>query len=454
VPSGVQNEARGRSVGVKLLVVCTLALFMTIPAAFVGSLVQDRTQRARTVLQEIGGRVGGPQTFLGPTLLIPYRVAPQAEHAITAGGTYVVFPSQASGGMKTQTEDRHRSLFKVPVFKADLNLAAAFDLTGVPSGAPPGAELDWSRAEIVVGVSNAKGALADATLTIDGKVSTLVPARIAPDITVTAEPYGNGKLALFGAGAGDLAKPNARFQVESRLQFSGAQRIAVLAYGRTTHLSAEGDWPTPSFDGGFLPLNRSLPGNGFRAEWFVPFMARNVRSEGLTGTLAGLDATSLGVSFIEVADHYQAVNRSLKYALLFVGLVFLSFFVFEITAYKRLHPAQYVLVGIAQTIFYLLLLSLAERVGFDFGFLVAGAATVLLLSANAQWVFASRAQGIRALAVFTLLYGLIYMLLRLEDNALLAGAIASFAAVAAAMYFTRGIDWYSSLPGHAPERQA
>jgi inner membrane protein len=143
----------------------------------------------------------------------------------------------------------------------------------------------------------------------------------------------------------------------------------------------------------------------------------------------------------------------LKYVLLFLGLVFLSYFVFEVTTGKRIHPAQYVLVGIAQIIFYLLLLSVGERIGFDYGFLLAGAATVSLLSFNASWIFASRLQGARALVVFTLLYVLIYLLLRLEDNALLVGAITSFLAVAAAMYFTRRIDWYSSLPAtNAPEQ--
>jgi inner membrane protein len=178
----------------------------------------------------------------------------------------------------------------------------------------------------------------------------------------------------------------------------------------------------------------------------VPFIARGVRSEGLGDSITGLDATALGVSFIEVADPYQSVNRSLKYVPLFLGLVFLSYFIFEVTTGKRVHPAQYVLVGIGQIIFYLLLLSIAERIGFDFGFLLAGTATVSLLATNAGWVFSSRSQGTRALAIFSLLYALIYLLLRLEDNALLVGAIASFLAVAAAMYFTRGIDWYSSLP--------
>jgi inner membrane protein len=145
-----------------------------------------------------------------------------------------------------------------------------------------------------------------------------------------------------------------------------------------------------------------------------------------------------------VADPYQSVSRSLKYALLFLGLIFLSFFMFEVTTGKRVHPAQYILVGVAQLIFYLLLLSFAERIGFDFGFLLAGAGTVTLLSLNASWVFATKTQGLRALAIFSVLYVLIYLLLRLEDNALLVGALASFLIVAAAMYITRGIDWYSS----------
>jgi inner membrane protein len=152
------------------------------------------------------------------------------------------------------------------------------------------------------------------------------------------------------------------------------------------------------------------------------------------------------MSFVEVADPYQSVNRSLKYVLLFLGLVFLSYFIFEVTTGKRVHPAQYILVGVAQIIFYLLLLSFSERIGFDYGFMLAGAATVMLLSVNAGWIFCSRLQGARALVIFTLLYTLIYLLLTLKDNALLVGAIASFLAVAAAMYFTRRIDWYSSLP--------
>ena len=445
--SGMQIRIKTRSMGLKLIVVCGLALMMTIPALFIEGLVEDRTSRAADVVKEISAHVGGQQSFLGPTLVIPYTIPAQTKNDVVKHGMYIVFPVHASADVKTSTEERRRSLFKVPVFQADLKFDAAFDLTGVPAAAPQGAELDWSRAEIVVGVSDARGALADAFLTAAGKTVTLAPAEVAQDISFGGDDNQHGKLVLFGTNAEGLAKPNAQFNVASTLRFSGAQRIAVLAYGKTTHVVVAGDWASPGFDGGFLPIGRSVSNNGFTAEWSVPFIARGVAAEGRAKSMAGLDATELGVSFVEVADPYQSVNRSLKYVLLFLGLLFLSYFIFEVMTGKRLHAAQYVLVGMAQIIFYLLLLSLSERIGFDFGFLVAGTATVALLSANAAWVFASRLQGMRALAIFTFLYVLIYMLLRLEDNALLLGAIASFAAVAATMYFTRGIDWYSSLPG-------
>jgi inner membrane protein len=147
---------------------------------------------------------------------------------------------------------------------------------------------------------------------------------------------------------------------------------------------------------------------------------------------------------IKLADSYRSTRRSLHYITLFLGLVFLTYFLFEVSTGKRVHPAQYALVGVAQTIFYLLLLSLAEHLGFDVSFLIAGASTVGLLSVNTEWVFRSRKLALRALGVFTTLYAFIYVLLRVEAYALLVGAIASFVAVAVAMYITRNVDWYGS----------
>jgi inner membrane protein len=447
-------QSKLRSLGVKLFVVCGLALLMLVPALLVGGLVEERTAREAQVVNEISAHVGGQQTFLGPTLGVPYRISPQPGKDYQGSGTYLVFPSHASAVLKTATEERRRSLFKVPVFQVDAEFEGEFDLTGVPGALPVGAQLDWSQAEILVGVTDARGALADGTVSVEGKTFTLVPAEAAQNMSFDGEPGSRLRLVLFGSRLEGIAKPGAHFTVTSNLRFSGAQRIAVLAYGKTTHVTAQGGWRSPGFDGGFLPVNRTVSPSGFAAEWSVPFIARGVRAEGESGTITGLGATALGVSFVEVADPYQSVNRALKYVPLFLGWVFISYFIFEVTTGKRVHLAQYVLIGIAQVIFYLLLLSLAERTGFDLGFLLASVATVTLLALNAAWIFASRAQGIRAFVTFGCLYGLIYLLLRLEDNALLAGAIASFLAVAAVMYFTRGLDWYSSLPPAAARAAA
>jgi inner membrane protein len=451
LPPAFQVRSKSRSMGLKLIVVCFLALLMGIPAFFVGAMVDDRSNRETETVRDISDSVGGKQTFLGPTLVIPYTIQPKKLADPVHHGVYIVFPTEASATVKTTTVERHRSLFKVPVFTADLKLDATFDLTGVPAAAPQGAVLDWSHSEIVVGVSNARGAQAGALLSADGKQFTMIPSQIIDDVPIGTDQGQSQPLTFLGADAGAIAKPEAHFDASATLLFSGAERIAVLAYGKTTQLTMQGDWPSPGFDGGFLPKNYSITKSGFNAEWSVPFIARGVPTEGQSDAITALRTTSLGVSFVEMADPYQSVDRSLKYVLLFLGLVFLTYFVFEATTGKSVHLAQYILVGVAQIIFYLLLLSFAERIGFDFGFLLGGGATVLLLSANARWIFASRTQGVRAFAVFTLLYGLIYMLLRLEDNALLVGAIASFLAIAAAMYFTRSIDWYSSISAPGAE---
>ncbi len=446
----MRSVAKTRSMGLKLIAVCTLAVLMTIPAIFVHELVAERTSRAAEVVKEISSHVGGPQTFLGPTLAVPYSMPASSPTVPRTNGVYLIFPAEASADVTTTTTERRRSLFRVPVFQADLKLEAKFDLTRTPATGPDGGEFDWNHAEVIVGVSDARGAVTDATLEGDGGANTLTPSELSDRISIYGDENARAKMVLLGAKLSGGAKPPSSLHVTSTLKFSGAERVAVLAYGKSTHVVARGDWRTPGFNGAFLPVSHTLSDNGFRAEWSVPFTARGVRAEGSSKSIKGLGATAMGFSFVEMADAYQSVNRSLKYVLLILGLVFLSYFGFEVTSGKQVHPAQYILVGLAQIIFYLLLLSIAERIGFDSGFLLAAGATVALLSANAGWIFHSRMHGARALAVFSVLYLFIYLLLRLEDNALLVGAISSFLAIAAVMYLTRSLDWYGSLRATGP----
>ncbi len=436
-PSIVLPRIPRRSMGLKLLLVCALALVMAIPALFVFALLMDRTHRAGEVTREVSQLLGGPQTFLGPVIAVPYQTPPPAAGQPAGKGVYIIFPARGEATASAASEVRNRSLFRVPVYRADLDFKADFDLTGSPSNAPDQAVLDWSRAEMLVGVSDPRGAQSDILLTVAGKTLQAAPAS-----AIAERASSDQSLKFFGAGVGGTVAPGSRFAVEARLKFSGAQRLAVLPWGKTTTLQVKSDWPDPSFDGGFLPVTKQLGPKGFTAAWSVPFVARGVPAEGAQDVLGRLDAGALGVSFVDPANPYQSVARSLKYALLFVGLVFLAYFLFETMTRRRVHPAQYVLIGLAQIIFYLLLLSIAEQVGFDWAFLAAAGATVTLISAYAGWVFESRRQGVIAFVAFTLLYALIYILMRLEDFALLVGAVASFAAITAVMYFTRKIDWY------------
>jgi inner membrane protein len=455
--------------GLKLLLVCGLAVLMAIPALSVFALVYDRTGRAEEVVGEIGGLMGGPQTFLGPVLSVPYSVTtppPAAgQPASVVSGAYIVYPEVGRVTAAVKTSVRKRGLFKATVWSSDLNFTSSFDLAKIAGRPPQGAVLDWSRAEILIGASDARGAQSNVVLTVAGQSREMAPALTLGSIGVEAgdgpKRYRGegGQLKFFGASAAGLATPGARFDVTAAARFSGAERLAVLPHGKTTTFHIVGDWSAPSYDGGFLPVRHGpnpasgktadQKGAGFVADWSVPVIARGVPGDGTAEVISNLGGASLGVTFADQADPYQAVARSLKYAPMFLGLVFLAYFLFETVQKKRVHPAQYVLIGLAQIIFYLLLLSLAERIGFDIGFLVSAGATVALISAYAGWVFDSRKQGWVAFVAFALLYALIYILMRLEDWALLVGAVTSFAAIASVMYFTRRLDWYG-----AGERQA
>jgi inner membrane protein len=429
-----------RSMGLKLLLVCALALIMSVTALFVFLLLYDRTQRAREVSQEIGQLVGGEQTFLGPVLAVPYTTPPPKAGEAAGYGVYLIFPTTGEASADTRSEVRQRSLFKVPVWQADLKLTSGFDLSQATTLGPANAQYDWSRAEFLVGVTDPRGARSDAVLVVGERRIPLAPAVLAEQ--VGGESTAN--LRMFGARIGDPRALGETPTVQADLKFSGATRLSVLPWAKTTSFTAKGDWPHPSFDGGFLPATRTVREDGFEARWSVPFIARGVPQEGDISLINRLSGGQLGVSFVELTNPYQSVGRSLKYAPLFMGLVFLAFFIFETIAKRRVHPAQYVLIGLAQIVFYLLLLSVAERTGFDVAFLIAAGATVALISSYAGWVFESVKQGIAALLSFTVLYGLIYGLMRLEDLALLIGAVTGFAAIAAVMWFTRRVDWYGT----------
>jgi inner membrane protein len=452
-----------RSAGLKFLLVCVLAAVMAIPAYMIFALIYDRTERAAAVVQEVGERNGGEQSFTGPIVVVPYKAvttpAPTPEQPrplpVTTNGWYVVFAKTGTADASAKTDVKTRGmggLFKVRTYTADVAFKSAFDLTNEPAAAPENAVIDWSRAAILIGVTDARGAKAPAAIEVAGQN----PLPLEPGSAYAGLLSGGRTVQWLVADAGAFVKPGVTFDASTKLRFTGVESLSLTAFARDTEMRIRGDWTHIDYRGAFQrldadKLNTAQPANSFDAKWSVPYIARNLAQSGDANVLSALTSLDGQVRFVDPANPYQSVSRALKYALLFLSLVFLAYFLLEATNDRRVHPAQYILVGLAQIVFYLLLLAIAERVGFDLAFLIAAGATVALIGTYAGAVFQSRKLGIGATAAFAALYALIYMLMRLEDFALLVGSVAAFLAILAAMYFTRNLDWYGlNRNGEAP----
>lgn len=439
-----------RSAGLKLLLVCALALVMAVPALFVYGVVHERTLGARQALNEVSEKVGGNQTVLGPFLAVPYARAPNPEKPDTlVYGTAIAFAETGGAETHVTVEERKRGIYLVPVFEAGIEIDARFDPQALRDAIPKDAVPFWEDARIYSGVADTRGLRGDLVLTADGRRLEVEPATVS-GYREPGEynPVPASAMRLAAARLENLETREGPLTLRLSLTLSGAERFSLAPFAKTTSMTMVSNWDDPSFTGGVLPLEHTASEEGvagFSASWEVPYLARGVPGAGARidlNQLTSWDAHDMAVRFVRPANPYQSVERALKYAAMFIGFVFLTYFLFEVTQSARAHPAQYVLVGLAQSIFYLLLLAFAERMGFDLAFLLAAGMTVGLIAAYSVSVFKSLATGVKAFGVLSGIYGLIYVLMRAEDQALLAGAIASFAAIALTMFMTRNVNWY------------
>lgn len=456
------------SLGLKLLLVCMLVLAMGVPLLVVGVLVAERQGRAAQVTAEIGAAAGGQQVVGGPMLLVPYRR--QVETADEAGrtqrrterGSLVVFADVGTVDAELSVHDRRVGIYRAAVYDAAAEFDASFRPLAAVEGMDPSYQLDWPQARIVLFVRDSRSIrnavqvrFADGTALALAPISDLNLALPAEDYarpglySSPAAPLPAG-LQAFAAPARLGAAP-ADFAVETRLELSGAQRFALAAFAQDTSATIRGDRDDARAEGYFQSNQApAADAGGFVVSWRVPFVARGVEKAADLNSfnLGAAAARDMAVSFVASDDIYQGVARAVRYGIMFIGIVFLAVVIFEAVSRQRAHPAQYILVGLAQSVFYLLLLSLTEIVGFGLAFLTAAAATVGLLAYYAGVSFGSRAVGVRALAGLSALYAAMYVLMTLEDFALLAGSAAAFAVIAATMVATRRIDWYGR--GAAP----
>ncbi|HET9232178.1 MAG TPA: cell envelope integrity protein CreD [Vitreimonas sp.] len=460
------------SLGLKLLLVCALVLAMGIPLLVVLGLVAERQGRANQVTAEIGQLAGGSQVVGGPMLLVPYERTVEVtddQNRVTRRldrGTYVVFPETGTADATLTVENRRRGIYRAATYRSVTDFDAAFTPAEAVEGLDASYRLDWTQARIVMFVSDSRAIRNAAELRFpDGTTSTLEPisdlrlAAPAPDysrpdvFSTTTAPIATG-LQAFAAPARFTNGPT-DFTVETRLELGGAQRFSIAAFAQNTSATIRGDRRDTRAEGYFQSNEAlNLTDEGFTIEWQVPFVARGVeKAADLASFNLGLAAQrDMAVSFVAADDIYTGVFRAVRYGIMFIGIVFLATLIFEAVSGRKAHAAQYILVGLAQCVFYLLLLSMTEIIGFTPAFLISTGATVGLLAYYAGVSFNSAAIGVRALIGLVALYGVMYVLMTLEDFALFAGSLVAFAVIAATMIATRRIDWYgrgSAAPASA-----
>lgn len=441
----------GRSVTAKLLIIGFLILLLLIPSGMITSLVSERKHLNEEVTGGICSLWGGQQIITGPFVSVPYeKPVKQGDKTETMRGFAHFLPESLNIRCNVTPEIRHRGIYEAVVYRARISLSGIFtrpdisDLDLVPEN------LHWSQASLVLGIPDLKG--------------------VKQDIVFL---WGTEKLmAMPGLKNRDLAKTGVTAPVQFNfsdhpegipfsvsIDLNGSGMAGFVPMGRITTAEMTSSWKDPSFEGSLLPDEHRIDDSGFTAKWKVLQLNRDFpqqwkdkefdlyssATDDITPSVSnGTPRSVFGTRFLIPVDHYQKSTRSVKYAVMFTMLTFLLFFFIEILGKKRFHPVQYFLVGLALMVFYTLLVSLSEQMAFGYAYLIAAVAIVGLIAGYTATVFRSRKLALIMTLVLGFLYVFLYVLLQLQDYALLLGSVGLFTVLAAVMFLSRNIEWYKT----------
>jgi len=441
------------SPGFKFFLIGFLVLLLTIPLLMVWALVGEREQRAESVRNDVAREWGAAQAINGPVLIVPYtvrRASGQGDKRVEelVERRAVFLPQTLDIRGKATTKVLHRSIYDVAVYSSDLDFQGRFSAPDMSEVAADVESVRWHDAVFALAINDVSGIKSAASVSIDGK--TELP--FEPSLGVPGERL-NGIHARLASAKGLFnetgtappaqASPLQGFTFKFALTLNGTTELTFAPVARETSVELSSDWPHPSFTGAFLPTDRDIGPAAFSARWHVPHLARSVpQAWSLSDQkLSRMSPYSFGVRFIVPVDFYQLVTRAAKYALMFLATAFMAVSLLELRSEREVHPVQYLFVGLAMVFFYVLLLSFAEQIGFLWAYILAASATAGLISLYVGRVQGSLIKGLIMLLVLAIIYGLLYLILRLEDYALIAGAIAGFLMLAAVMFATLRVNW-------------
>jgi len=428
-----ESSNHSNKVLIKAAITAALILALLIPALFVSNLVTERANRQNEVVNEVTGKWADPQTITGPYLSIPYSITgkDQKGNPVTTSKNLILLPDQLQVNGKLIPEIRPRSIYKVLLYKSEINATGSFHLE-IPKDIDP-TTLNLAEAKICLGISDFKGIEDRLLINMSGTDYDLSPGLPTKDIDST------GLSALVHITLADLTQPHSfRFN----LKLKGSKQLSFVPLSGNSQFTLQSAWKNPSFDGNKIPDSREVSENGFTATWL--FNKANLPFGTVLKDISfKKEDFAFGVTMIQPADQYAKTDRCVKYALLFIGLSFALFFITELLQKNPLHPVQYIMVGIALVIFFSLLLSVSEFILFNYAYLIASSATIGLITLYAKGHFKTWRIASVFAVVLSALYGFIFILIQLEDTALLLGSIGLFLVLAAVMYASRKINWYN-----------
>ncbi len=439
-PAGLPSVANGAPV-LKVIVILAMVLGFLLPLAMVRSVILERQHRQQSVVSEIGQVWGHQQEVLGPILTIPYIEVFSTPAGIERRRDRMAYflPDRYEVGADVRSETRHRGIFEAVVYTADVLLTGEFVLPPAADWAPDNAQIQWDQATVTLGANDLRSLDGQVTIDWNGRTLPLQPG---------SPVLGNLISGRMSAGVPGMEAAESRaIPFESRLTLNGSDTLDFAPLGRESRVSMRADWADPSFIGAFLPDGHDVTEDGFDAEWSVSYYGRaypqHWTTEAENETVSAIRDSCFGVRFVQPVSAYLQSERSAKHGVLFIIFTFAVFFLFETVAGLRIHIFQYGLVGMSLCLFYLLLISLAEHLGFTSAYGIGATAVVGQIVLYTAKVLGSAKRSAAIGALLAALYGGLFVLMGLEDFALLFGSVALFVALGAVMFVTRNIDWYA-----------
>lgn len=430
----------------KIIMVGILTLILLIPLEFVKNLISERAQRQEEVISEINDKWGENVFLYGPILKIPYtfyeetlsinEITKETVKQKKAFTNYAYFfPEELKAKSNVTTKVLNRNNYESVVFSSKMKFEGNYIYPDFSSKNIANEDIQWDKATILIQTTNLKSIKDEVKINFGNTNLTFEPVYNSNSKNTT-EALETGYIDLEKI----LTDGKTAFNFD--VSYNGSQQIKIMPIGKTTQVHMESNWASPSFTGNFLPDDKTkqISDSGFVANWKIMHINRAFAQQTF-GSLPDLSQYAFGVDFVIPVNQYQQNERASKYGFLVIGLTFLIFFLIQSISKIKIHIFQYSMIGLALIMFYTLLISITEHSSFMKAYIIAGIAVITLITLYSISILKNRKFPMFIAASLGSLYTFLYVIIQLENYALLVGSIGLFAILAAVMYFSRKIDW-------------